>query len=271
MKNRIFSYALRNAMLPVFLCGLLASSCAFAQERRFPLPSTTGVVGKKDAGAAAEIKAHLQAVSAAGWQSLQATGTLTYPEGDTHAATLYLMGARYSRLDIEMGSGLRSLRVQGTDGRFQDERGNQGSLPPGTSSAGIMAFPRIWSVSATSSRISLSDQSSYSVSGQNLHRVTMEYPLESATGSKSLNGTAATDLYFDSNTHLLAHSVDAVTFSGPMRQTFNRASTYADYQQFSGVQVPTTIKQYLNGQLQWTLQLTQVTVNPALTTDTFSF
>jgi hypothetical protein len=99
----------------------------------------------------------------------------------------------------------------------------------------------------------------------------MEYPLESATGSKSLNGTAATDLYFDSNTHLLAHSVDAVTFSGPMRQTFNRASTYADYQQFSGVQVPTTIKQYLNGQLQWTLQLTQVTVNPALTTDTFSF
>jgi hypothetical protein len=99
----------------------------------------------------------------------------------------------------------------------------------------------------------------------------MEYPLESATGSKSLNGTAATDLYFDSNTHLLAHSVDAVTFSGPMRQTFNRASTYADYQQFSGVQVPTTIKQYLNGQLHWTLQLTQVTVNPALTTDTFSF
>lgn len=264
---------MRNSALAVILCGLLTlEPCsAFTQEQRFPLPSTTGVVGKKDSGAVAEIRAHLLAVSSADWHSLQATGTLTYPEGDTHAATLYLMGATYSRLDIEMGAGMRSLRVQGTAGRFQDERGNQGTLPPGTSCAGIIAFPRVWTNAAASSRLSLRDQSNYSEAGKSFHRVTMEYPIESAAGGGLGNGTAATDLYFDLNTHLLAHSVDAVTFSGSMRQTFNRATAYADYKEFSGVEVPTTIKQYLNGQLQWTLQLNQITVNPALTTDTFSF
>jgi len=278
MKNRVAQFAQRKAIVQssigaVILWSvlLLMPISALTQEQSFPLPSTTGAVGKKDPGALTEIKAHLLTVSAAGWQDLQATGTLTYPDGNPHPATLFLMGSRYSRLDIEMGSGVRSLRLSGFVGSYQHEKGNQGTLPSAASSSGIVAFPRVWTDAEASSHVSLYDQSSYSVAGQNLHRVTMEYAIESATGVGLRNRTAATDLYFDPNSHLLLHSVDAVTLNGPMHQTFIRVNTYGDYEQFSGVKIPTSIKQYLNGQLQWTLQLSQITINTAPPAHTFSF
>jgi len=244
---------------------------AGAQEQRFPSPVTTGVLGKRDAGALSEINAHIIAVGASGWQSLEATGTLTYPDGSAFAATLYLSGSRFQRLDIEMGSGTRSVRIGGFAGRYQGERGNQGALPPATSSAGIVAFPRIWADAATSASISLYEQHLYTGTGSNLHRITMEYALEGPAGSRLGNKTAATDLYFDPSTHLLDYSVDAVTFNGPTRQPFQRVTDYEEYQQFSGIKVPTVIKQYLNGQLQWTLQLNQVTINSNPDASVFSF
>jgi hypothetical protein len=251
---------------------MLAPVYARTQEQSFPMPSATGALGKKDAGALAEIRAHLLSVSAAGWQALEATGTLTYPDGTTHAATLYLMGSNNSRLDIEMEAGTRSLRQSGFAGRFQHENGTRGSLPPATAGAGIVAFPRIWTDAATSSRISLYDHNTSLFKGQNLHQITIEYPIDIGAASGGANGkTAVTDLYFDPNTHVLDYSVDAVTFNGPAKQTFSRETSYEDYQQFSGIKVPTTIKQYLNGQLQWTLQLSQITINAAPAANTFSF
>jgi hypothetical protein len=263
-----------HPVLALALMGLLVlvPICARTQEQGFPMPSATGVLGRKDAGALGEIKAHLLAVSAAGWQALEATGTLTYPDGAAHEATLYLMGANNSRLDIKMEAGTRSFRQSGFAARFQHENGNHGSLPPATAGAGIVAFPRIWTDAVTSSRISLYDHNTSAFNGQNLHRITIEYPIDIGAASGGTNGkTAVTDLYFDPNTHVLAYSVDAVTFNGPTRQTFSRETSYEDYQQFSGIRVPTTIKQYLNGQLQWTLQLSQIAVNAAPAANTFSF
>ena len=146
MKNRISQFVERKTIeqtlrLTVFLGGilLLGPISALTQEQSFPLPSTTGAVGKKVPAALAEIKAHLLTVSAGGWQDLQATGTLTYPDGNAHPAVLYLRGAKYSRLDIEMDSGTRSLRLSGFVGSLLDEKANQETLPPAASSAGTSA------------------------------------------------------------------------------------------------------------------------------------
>jgi len=264
----------RNSVLVLAVLSVLTFGLAWvqAQEQGFPAPTTTGVLGRKDAGALTEINAHLSAVSAVGWQALEATGTLTYPAGETHAATLYLMGANHSRLDIQMGTGTRSFRQSGSAAHFQHENGNQGSLPPATASAGIVAFPRIWADAVTSSRVSIYDHNTSSYDGQNLHRITIEYPIDIGVATAATKPrTAATDLYFDPSTHVLVYSVDAVTFNGPSRQTFARGTSYGDYQQFSGIKVPVTIKQYLNGQLLWTLQLSQVKVNTDPAANTFSF
>ena len=128
-----------SARKPLFVCILLsilmiAPALMQAQEPIFPSPSVTGILGKKDANAVAEIKAHLMAALAAEWKDLEATGTLNYPNGDAHSAHLYLMGGKNARLDIEMASGTRSLRISGCTGQYQDEEGNNGTLPPETSS-----------------------------------------------------------------------------------------------------------------------------------------
>lgn len=236
----------------------------------FPAPTTKGIIGQKDAGALAEVTAHLQAVSATGWRDLEGTGTLTFPAGDTHSASLYLLRSTHSRLDIVMDSGTRSLRLRNSVGSFQDERNNQGALLPGTNRAGIVAFPRVWFDAATSPRISLYDQGPYTARGQTLHRITLEYPLFSSTSSSG-GPTVATDLYFDSNTHLLLYSVDALSFSSSPNQAFSRITSYGGYQAFNGVLIPSTIGQSLNGQLEWTLQLSQVTTNTNPPVSTFSF
>jgi predicted site-specific integrase-resolvase len=56
-----------------------------------------------------------------------------------------------------------------------------------------------------------------------------------------------------------------------MRRQLARVTSYGNYHSFEGVSVPTTIKQALNGQEQWTLQLSQVTINTNSPTSTFSF
>jgi len=241
-----------------------------AQELRFPAPSATGVLGEKDAGAFAEIKASLLASSAAAWQSLEGRGTITFPDGAAHPASLYLAGSRSSRLDIEMASGVRSLRISGLVGKSQDEAGNQGALTPATSSAGVVAFPRIWTDALASTNVSLYDHKIYSGTGENLHRITIEHALDTEVNNSLGKKTAVTDLYFDPDSHLLLFSVDSLPFTG-MRSPLIRVTTYSNRQSFQGVSVPTTIKQTLNGQLQWTLSLSQITLNTNLPTSTFTF
>lgn len=241
-----------------------------AQEQSFPSPTPTGTMGSKDSGAVTEIEEYLQAVSVSGWQDIKGMGTLTYPTGDAHTASLYLMGSKYSRLDIATDSGTRSLRLIGSVGRFQDEKGNQGSLPPAASCTGIVAFPRLRIDVTTSPLLSLSDQKMYAGTGQSLHRITIAYPLDSSSGSSLSKKTVATDLYFDPNTHLLVYSVDSLTFNN-VKNSLVRVTSYGSYQSFNGVLIPTVIRQILNGQEQWTLQLNEVTINTNPPASTFSF
>jgi hypothetical protein len=236
----------------------------------FPSPVATGIIGVKAPGALSEIVAHLEAVSATGWQDLEGTGTLTFPTGDTHSALLDLRGADFSRLDIVMNSGTRSFRVQGSSGRFQDEVGNQGSLLAATSRCGIVAFPIVWFDAATSSLVSLLDNGIYMGTGQPLHRVTVEYQLAPGTYTKG-DLTVATDLYFEPNTHLLLYSVDSLAFSNVSGAALLRVTSYSDYQKFGSLLVPATIQQSLNGQAQWSLQLSQVQINQNPPVGTFSF
>jgi hypothetical protein len=259
------------------LSALLALSCvinmptlARGQSQSFPPPKASGILGQRDAGALAEITSHLHVVGAIAWNDLEATGTLSYQDGDTHPVSLYLQGSGYSRLDIDMGSGTRSVRLDGSSGTFQDESGNQSYLPPATARAGILAFPRVWAEARTSPLVSLIDLGTYTVSGQSLHRISMEYRRDPG-GLKAGDPTVATDLYFDPGTHLLVFSVDSVQFAGIQRHSFLQVIAYAGYQSFNGVLVPTELQQTLDDQPQWAVRLSQINLNTNLPSKTFSF
>ena len=134
----------------------------------------------------------------------------------------------------------------------------------------VFAFPRIWADATTSPTVSLFDMGIYSVNGLALHRIAIEYPQNSAVFNFG-DPTVVTDLYFDPGTHLLLYSVDALNFGSTQQQSLSRVTTYGAYQQFSGILVPTSIQQSLNGQLQWTLQMSQIQINTNPIISTFSF
>jgi len=243
---------------------------ALSQTQGFPIPPVTGSLGAKDANALAEVQSFVQVTGAVGWQDLVGTGTLSYQDGEVHAASIYLQGSARSRLDIDMGSGSRSVRLNASSGAFEDESGNLSSLLPATSRAGIVAFPRLWIDASSSPLVSLSDQGLYTGTGQSLHRITVEYQLNPGTYSAG-DPTVATDLYFDPSTHLLLFSVDSVQFVNAQGQSFLQTMQYGAYQSFNGVSIPTSLTQTLNDQPQWAMQVTQLTLNSHPTPDTFSF
>jgi hypothetical protein len=266
------SVVMRFALLS--FCIFPGLEPVYAQEATFPMPATTGVFGKKDPSALTVITAYLQASATSGWHDLQASGTLTYPSGDSHSAEFFLSESGYSRLDITMNSGTRSVRLSGPTGAFQDEKGNRGSLLPTTSAAGIVALPRVWIDAATSPNVSLFDRGIFTDAGQPLRRITMEYQIvlgRNQSNSQSVSLDIATDLYFDPTSNLLAASADAVTFNEARNHPFTRITRYSNYHPMSGILIPDTISQTIDGQLQWTLQLDQITVNSNPPQSTFQF
>lgn len=270
----------RLRLFPLWLfCFLFCSvPSVFAQDGSssgtqavdFPMPATTGTLGTKVPNALAEITAHLQVVSATGWQDLEATGTLSLSKDDVHSATLSLSGSAYSRLDITMDSGTRSLRIADSKGKFVDEKGNKILIHAETARAGIVAFPRLWTGAATAPDLSILDRGDYAGTGQVLHRITLEYPIFSKQYSPG-DPTAATDLYFDPTTHLLLFSVNAVSVTNLPGKILIRVTSYSGYQQFGQFSVPTSIQQTLSGQVLWKLQLNEITTNTNPPASTFSF
>ena len=256
----------------LLLLALLVANptSTFSQDQAFPFPTKAGVIGVKDPTALAEVVAFTRAAGAANWMNLQGTGTLSYQDGEAHDASLYLLGSEYSRLDIEIGSGTRSVRLNACAGSFQDESEERSFLLPMTSRAGIVAYPKVWTDAVNSNLVSLYDRGLYTGTGQALRRITIEYQLTPGAYRPG-DPTVATDLYFDPSTHALLFSVDSVQFAGSAGQPFLQVMAYGGYQAFNGLLIPTSLQQTLNGQPQWALQLNQVTINTNLSPSTFSF
>lgn len=254
----------------LLLMALLLPLPLQGQELQFSRPVTTGALNHRDSAALAEITAHMVAVGATGWQDLEATGTLSFPSGDSHNAALYLLGSEGTRLDITFDSSIRSLRERGFVGEAHGESGDTVSLPPSAALAGVLAFPRLWSEASSAATVSLYDHGNLSVGGTSLRRITMEYAPRA--GFLPYGGsTLATDLYFEPHSHLLVYSVDSIPFSTTHGQPLLRVTSYTAYQRFGAVLLPTSFQQILNGQLQWTLDLSQFTLNQNPPLSTFSF
>jgi hypothetical protein len=248
-------------------------------------PAITGPLGQYDSGALSEMIDHLKAVSgAAAWSDMQATGEITYPgSAQTNAATLSILNIDKFRLDVTTPQGLTSTRIAGRMGAMQTASGNKLYLPEATAALGLMAFPRLRAMTFSGGNSSLIDDGSVTVSGKSLHRITLVYPLypprTATVTAAATTSTASTppvknlaeDLYFDPATHLLIKSVEIVLLPGPNNQRFVRCTTYGDYREVEGSQIPYQISQSLNGQMEWVLQLSSVSLGVGLKTAAFVF
>lgn len=234
-----------------------------------PAPVATNKLGQFDSAALSEILEHLKIVGVAPWSGMQGTGTITYGADQTpYNASLSVVEDTKFRLDGQTPTGSMSVRIHGRSGKIQAPDGKIYILSPESAALGALQFelPRMEDLKTRSSAL---DHGLVTIDGASLHRVTIERPLiERPLISARKN--LAVDFYFDPSTHLLVKTVTAIQLDGA-RNNLLQIITYGDYRQVNGVMIPFHISRVLDGQKQWTIQLSEATLNPSLQSTYFDF
>jgi len=266
----------RVRLLPTvlgFVVALCAVSAVYPQDestriygpedQAVPTPEFVGTIGEQDASALQEITNYRTAVNAAAWTGLQATGTLTDILGNTDQATLTILGSDNYRLDVTTPIGQRSTRISGPSGASLGDDGKTFYMPPITARGGLVAFPLLLVSTFPDPTATIVDRGHVQLDGRLLQRITLEEEVFPTQSAPSSNDLSVTDLYFDPSSHLLIKSASFVQIDSANRARYLIVVTYGDYQAFSGVLVPLSLTETMNGQIQWTLQLNAPSAPPA--------
>jgi hypothetical protein len=265
---------IRNAVTVIaiiFACSTPEQPRAWAQatrvygteDRNIPFPSTSIPLGDS-AQAANLLQAYLQAVGAAQWQGVSATGTMTYagneaaPEG---SATLTITREGSTRLDVTNSKGTTSLRIRGAGGAFQDIKGTRHRLPIVNASAGLFAYPFLLSQASQKTQGLSLAAGTLQLDGRLFNRLSVGRP--AAAGSAAAQNSE--DIYLSSDTNLPYKSAAFVGSVDGSLQRYLKVITYEDYRQVDGVEIPFRYIETINGQRAWTLQLEEA--QPVTTTD----
>lgn len=260
----------------LLLAVTLSSAIAFGQSAPssldIPLPTAIGALGRADAGASAELIAHLKAVGLAPWTGMQGTGQITYGnDSSVYTATMTILGGTEFRLDAGTQQGQFSIRIHGSDGEIQEANGHQTLILPNTAASGLVQFQLLRQADFPDPKTSLLDRGMVTVNHQVLHRLTYQFPAVIAALPLQKQQTIATDLYFDPATHLLVKSANTIRINGAGNHDFLREITYEDYRQVGSSMIPFRYTEALNGQKLWTLQLSDVQLNPEVQSTYFEF
>jgi hypothetical protein len=245
-----------------------------AEDGDVVVPKSILPLGQKDVSALEVIASFLKTVNGAAWSGMQATGTETYPSGDTSqqsAATLTIQSGDAFRLDIETSEGKRSIRMHGSIGQTLDSKGVNHYLPLATARGGLVAFPKLMIAAFPSEQISVLDQGMVSIDGKPLRRITVEEPVFAGTVPTTYDQVSTSDLYFDPTSNLLIKSVGYIQLTSLDRERYIQAITYSDYRTVDNMLLPFAYSQTLNGQRMWSLQLASVQLKPAVDHSYFQF
>lgn len=260
------AFLLWRLLLPPFLIG---QSAIVADQISAPI--ATGKVGQVDSSALDQVNKHLLAIGNVAWTGMQGTGQITYGGDKTsYPASLTILGERDFRLDAQTANGTQSIRINGRMGKMQSADGRVDSLSPATASTGLVQFPVLRTVDFRSQSISLTDQGSTSVDGLTLHRLRMESGAVAAKVGAPTPRTTVTDFYFDPKTNLLIKSANSIRLAGSGSDQI-RVTTYEDYRQVNGSMIPFRFTQSLDGQVLWTLQLSDAQISTDKQTAYFEF
>ena len=237
------------------------------------VPSLLLPLGSLDAVALQAILDFIKSINGGNWRGMQGAGTLTGPDQKTTSqATLTVLGGDDYRLDVSAQEGQTSLRIQGVSGQVLESDGSSHGLPAETAAQGLLALPKLLASSFPGTQTSVLDRGLVSIGSGMLHRITIENPLDStATTVSAADQISVIDLYFDPASHLLIKSVSLAQLNSMDRDRYVKAITYSNYQTVNNVLLPLTLSQTLNGQLQWSFQLTDVHLQPAVDAHYFQF
>lgn len=280
--HRVGSHAL-HVLRIMFFALIFAMPAAMHAQRDFtriygsedqsiPVPAFTGSLGQKDSAALQELIDYLKAVNISEWKGLKASGTISHDAGAGEQATLAISGGSRFRLNVQTPKGERSTRIGGSYGKTLAIDGKFFTMPAATAKAGLVAFPRLLEAAFPDSTTSLIDRGQIQLDSRILHRLTVEESaFPSSPGAAQQQNISVVDLYFDSFTHLLVKSASAIQLDSADRQRYLVVVTYDDYQKVQDSLIPFRYSQSMNGQAQWTLQLTNADLQPSFDPSYFQF
>jgi hypothetical protein len=244
-------------------------------DQGVPTPQFVPVSGfRQDAGALAEINAFRSQVGVGVWQDLIGQGSIQFGndqsvQGQAHIEILQPKQFRMDTVLDESGE-TTSLRRSGSR-EFVSRAGKAArSVDTRDAAAGIFIYPRLEEPTFPAATDLLIDDGSLTIDGQSYHRITLEYPPPSAGNVNHFSSWIVVDLYFDPASHLLEKSAGISRSIGSSAVSL-RVLTYGDYQKSGAAIVPMQYRETLNGQIAWTLQLTQVALNSGISSQDFSF
>ncbi len=237
------------------------------------IPVKTGILGHVDPTALTEVTAHLAAVGGTSWVGMQGTGKITYGPTDptTYDVTLSNIGGHKYRLDANTKTGAMSIRINRQRGKLQNGDGMMSVIPPDSALTGLFPFELIRLAHFPWPATSLIDHGPAVIGSTQLHRISFEFSSIGRNPVTNSPETIVIDLYFDPATHLLVKSAASTHTADARNASFLFVVNYSDYRQVGKTLVPFRYTETMEGQPYWTVQLSDVQLNPALNTTYFEF
>ena len=195
--------------------------------------------------------------------ALQGTGTITLPGSTVPLpANLVISGSNFSRVNISNSTRLAGFAAKGALHKSYYVDGTSAVDSVWTGPASISAFQLLSTKDVMSKLLSLSKDTATDSSGAKYDRLRARHAFSSVAivgQSPSTAKTANVDYYFDPTTHVLIKSVTALQIPGILNP-IPLETNYSDYRLVGVSKVPFRISQTLNGQPDWVLALTSVTL-----------
>jgi len=255
------SQLVQQALATIVIAVLASSVPAFyrTQARQSPVPQALTLVQACE-------------VALGGTQALSAvadyteTGTITYQTaGGTLEGKVTTQGKSLEqlRLQVLLPEGTRTIRITGMAGSLTNEAGQTIGLPySNLMNAGGLTFPgmRIASLAANSSA-TLQYVGSVPFADGQAHQIHVVPPLAPdlmpPVGALDFGSF---DLYIDPTTFQLVGFSDLV-WTPNNSQPLRRELRYSNYQSANGLTVPFRISEIVNGQLNWSISITSLSLN----------
>lgn len=241
-------------------------------DQGLPLPEEPLVSTTLDPTALDTIVGFVKATNGAKWSGIQANGNLTDAISSApNPAALTISGDIGFRLDVTLPSGEQSTRIYGDYGEIREANGFTHTLPFRTARMGLIAFPRLLDSTFPDAQTTILNRGIVTIGSTMLHRITVQEPAPSWDPAPTSVSTSVVDLYFDPVTNLLAKSAALVQLDPMDRERYFEVITYGNYKTVNGILMPFFYSQTLNGQPQWSIQLTNAQQESSLDSSYFQF
>jgi hypothetical protein len=241
------------------------------EDRDVPLPSSEGLGGRKDVSALQEIIDFLNTVKVSTWTGMRAQGVFTDFNDVGSIAEFTLGSTTQYRLDITTARGTRSTRIDRFAGSTRQEDGTRFNWSAASAAGGFVAYPRLFATTLGYTATAIVDLGFVTVGQARLHRIAILEPASADQSTAEHSVVTVADFYFDSTTHLLKMSSCALQIAPSDPQRYMMVMTYDDYRKVGPMLLPFKVSQTMNGQRQWSLQLTDVSLAPAADPSYFRF